>query len=48
MKRPRLIRFGHIAAAVFIGSAILLSLTASHAQARIQSSRQHPHHRSVQ
>ncbi len=32
MKRPRLIRFGHIAAAVFIGSAILLSLTASHAQ----------------
>src|SRR5258708_28148315 len=31
MKRPRLIRFGHIAA-VFIGSAILLSLTASHAQ----------------
>ncbi len=29
MKRPHLIRFGHIAAAVFIGSAILLSVTVS-------------------
>src|SRR5258707_10408376 len=32
MKRPHLIRFGHIAAAVFIGSAILLSGTASKGQ----------------
>src|SRR5260370_6882109 len=29
MKRPTCIRFGHIAAAVFIGSAILLSVTVS-------------------
>src|SRR5258707_4808183 len=35
MKRPRLIRFGHIAAAVFIGSAILLIVAASaHAQSK--------------
>src|SRR6266404_5707362 len=32
MKRPHLIRFGHIAAAVFIGSGILLSGTASKGQ----------------
>ncbi len=32
MNRPRLIWFGDIAAAVFIGSAILLSVTVSHAQ----------------
>src|SRR5260370_1607317 len=32
MKRPRFIRFGLIAAAVFIGSGILLSVTASKGQ----------------